>query len=196
MRYLGKASGLVALAMMGMLVVAGGAGASTLTQAPPYTGVVEAESEGAIIMDGGVYFECQKSALEWSVESHGSGAAVRGPLTVLTLEECGKDTVTVLNRGRFELHATSGGNGTMTWTNAEITVQLHHSVFGFPITTHCIYETSNTDIGTFTGSATTKATATLDSTFELPQVATDSACNSTELTSSYTFTSPDYLVVD
>ncbi|HEX5984271.1 MAG TPA: hypothetical protein VFY69_08700, partial [Solirubrobacterales bacterium] len=85
-----------------------------------------------------------------------------------------------------------------TWSGAEITVQLHRSVFGFAVTTHCIYTPDNTDLGTFTGSATTKATAKLDLIGpNLPQKTTDSACGSSaQLTGSYTFTSPDYLDMD
>jgi len=205
MRYARRAAGAACLAVAAMLAIAGIAGASTLTQAPPFTGTVKAESEGAISMQGTIDIECQKSTVEWSVEEHGTSVATGGPLGTFTLEECGQDTVTVFNRGRFELHATSGGNGTMTWSNAEFTVQRHTSIFGFPLTTHCIYKPEETDLGTFTGSATTKETARLDiwnpsaseSGLQIPLKATDSGCGEIALLKgSYTFTSPDYLVVE
>jgi hypothetical protein len=197
MRYL-KTLGLMALATMAMMVGAGGAAASTLTQAPPFTGTVKAESEEAISMYGVAEIICQKSAMEWSIETHGISAPTGGPLGVFTLKECGKDTVTVFNRGRFDLHATSSGNGTMTWSNAEITVQLHRTIFGFPVTHHCIYKPEKIDVGTFTGSISTGGTATLDLRAPgVSQAATDQACGETgEFRGSYKFTSPDYLVVE
>jgi hypothetical protein len=199
MKYL-KKLGLGALLVAGMLVGAGGASASTLTQAPPYTGVVKAESKGAISWDGTASISCQKSLLEWGVEEHGAGMSITGALSHLTLEECGKDTVTVFinEHTAIELQATSSGNGTITMDGLEITAQVHRTVLGFPITTHCIYKTGNTHVGTFTGSGSTGGTAAWDiGSSPLPQVATDGACgNDAVLTGSYTFTSPDYLTVD
>lgn len=191
MRYL-KTLGLAGLAVVAMTVAAGGAAASTLTQAPPVTGTVKAEAEGAVEWTGTIPFSCQKSALEWNVESHGASAPTKGPLSKFTLEECSRP-MTVLKPGSFELHATSGGDGTMTWSGAELTMQT--SIVGFPV--HCIYK-PDIDIGTFTGSATTKGTATLDIvSVAIPQAATSGLCgDDAELHGSYKLTSPDYLVVE
>lgn len=185
--------GLVAGAMMA--VAAGGVQATVITQAPPFTGTVKAESEGAVSVTGTIVFTCQKSALEWSVESHGASVTTTGPLTKVTLEECGTSTVTVVEMGKLELHATSGGDGTLTSTGTRITVLVHSVFLG---TVHCIYETKSTDVGTLTGSATTGATATLDvASAVIPLVSTDGTCREdAQLEGSYTFTSPDYLYVD
>lgn len=193
-----RTAGAACLVMMGMLLLVGGAGASVLTS--PAGSFVEAgtkiKAEGAVGLDGTVDVNCSSSTLE--AEAGTSGTTVSAPVKSLAFTGCGNDTVSVIKPGSLELHATGEGNGTLTSSGAEITVQVHRSVFGFAVTTHCIYKTSNTDLGTFTGSATTKATAKLDLIgTNLPQEATDGSCgNSAPLTGSYTFTSPDYLDVD
>jgi hypothetical protein len=194
MRYL-RMLGLVGLVMGAMLALGGGAQATVITQAPPFTGTAKAESEGEVEIWGSLIVDCQKSALEWNVEFHGASVTVSGPLTAFTLEECGDNTVTVVNKGSLELHATSGGNGTLTSTGAEITFLTHRPFLG---TVHCIYKTNETDIGTLTGSSATGGTATLDiDGISLPRITTSFGCGThSTLDGSYKFTTPDYLYVE
>lgn len=209
MRY-AKMLGLMALVAAAMMVVAGGATATTLTSpAGTKLGVgtkIKAQSEGAITFDnpheiGKV--ACQQSTIEAEVtNAGGSGATVVAPVSNLTFSECGH-TLTILKKGSLEFHGTEGGNGTLTWTGAEITWLLHTTFFG---TIHCILTTNETDVGTVTGSATTKATATWDiGQSALGWSGTDSLCEKEDeggektgysLTGNYQFTTPDSLEVD
>ena len=66
---------------------------------------------------------------------------------------------------------------------------------------HCIFETSpsGTDIGTLTGSAIAKGTATLDIEATIPRVGGSSGffCGTTaQWTGAYQFNSPDPLNID
>jgi hypothetical protein len=201
MKYL-KRLGPVALAIAAMMVLAAGASATVMTS--PAGTKLEAGAEvklssTAISWDGTVARSCTGSTMAGKVSSAGSASStVTVPLSTLTFTGCGTDTTSIINAGTLEFHATSGGNGTVTWTGAEMTVQLHRTVLGFPITTHCIYKTNATDIGTFSGSSTTKGTAKLEiGSSPIPQAATDGACGEDAvLTGNYTFTSPDYLDAD
>jgi hypothetical protein len=192
-----KTVGLVALAVAGLMALAGGASATPLTS-PAGTQVgtgtkVHAEVENSLKIDGAVPVTCKSSTIEGEVTS--SSATTAGiTLAKLTTEECGVHTVTVLKPGSLELHATGEGKATMTSSGMELTV-LTHGIFS---TTHCLYKTEGTDAGTFTGSSSTSATATWDiGSVSLIQPSTDFGCGmSAELTGSYKFTSPDYLDVD
>jgi len=155
---------------------------------------LDASNEGNIVLDGTVNLSCTKSTVE--VEASGTEApeGVSGPVTEMTFEGCGKNTVVALKPGTLAIDMTGSGNGSMTSSGAEITA-LTHNILG---TVHCIYYTENTELGTFTDSRNTGSTATwkIDSV-PLPRKETDFGCGSTsELTGSYAFTSPDYLAVD
>ncbi|HEU5062572.1 MAG TPA: hypothetical protein VFT79_05395 [Solirubrobacterales bacterium] len=177
------------------MILTGTASATTLTAPyePVYTGTIKASSEGAITVHNpalGVSAACQSSTLEGKVEQHGSGVAAGGKLSSFTLSECGTDEVNVLARGSLEIHATEGGNGTVTWTGASITIT--HSTVGVS----CIYKTEGTDIGTLTGSTTTNATLDLNSS-TIPRAGDSIFCGSKgTLTGSYKITMPSTLVVD
>lgn len=157
-----------------------------------YTDTIEAESSNAEL-DGTVDIKCSNSTIEGAMESHGPESPVSGKIGSLTFSECGKDTVTVIKPGTYVLNDT----GTLISNGAEITVQLHRTIFGFPITSHCIYATSNTDLGIVTDSSGPEAEATMDiDSAAIPQPPTDGACgNEAELTGSYTVTTPLGLVV-
>lgn len=193
-----KMASLVVLAVAWLMAVAEGTQATPLTS-PAGTHLeagteIHATNVGNVALDGTINLSCKKSTVKAKTNASGESGPGIVPVTSLALEECGSNTATVLKPGTLELHATEGGNGTITSTGAEITV-LTHNILG---TVHCIYYTEGTDLGTFTGSKTTGATATwgIDA-MPILRKETDYGCGSTsELTAHYTFTSPDYLDVD
>lgn len=103
--------------------------------------------------------ECKKSTVAGKLANEGSATeTVKGNIETLTFEECNCE-VNVLQKGELEIHWIEGThNGTLTGNKSVITTQCS-TIFG---AVHCIYTTSNTHLGTLTGSATTGKTATLD----------------------------------
>ncbi len=90
--------------------------------------------------------KCSGSTIVATVTNPGSPTTtVTGDLT-WTFTLC-NGTVIVVKGGTFELHteitASSNGNGTLTWNGGEVTVELAGL--------HCIYTSSNTDIGQLIG---------------------------------------------
>ncbi|HEY8502554.1 MAG TPA: hypothetical protein VIL21_07690, partial [Solirubrobacterales bacterium] len=156
-----------------------------------YTSTVKAESgELTLHKVFGATISCGKSNLEGKVEQHGNGVTAKGNLSSLTFSECEGNDVTVKAAGSLEVHATSGGNGIVTSTGAEISIQLT----GLGIT--CIYTTNGTQIGTLTGSNSTKAKLDLEGS-SIPRTGGSIYCGSSgELTGSYTVTTPSTLYVD
>ena len=110
----------------------------------------------------------------WCPESHvggkttnagGGGINVIGNIESLSFTGCNA-TVTPIKdgNGRYGSLAvswTSGSNGTLYGTGQEVTVVY----LGF----HCIFRTTNTKLGTVTGSATTGGDATLDIEAMIPR---------------------------
>lgn len=181
------------------LFAAAGASATTLTGAGETTlGVgteIKAESEGALSLHPPFgTISCNKASIAGKISNAGgSTSTVQVTLETFTESECNA-TITVLKKGTLEIHTQSGSansNGTVTWTGTELT-----TVFaGF----HCIFSTNNTDIGTLTGSATTKGNATLDIAATIPRTGGSSGafCGATaQWTGSLKFTSPTTLNVD
>lgn len=141
---------------------------------------------------------CKKSTVGGTVGNAGSGSTTMGGnVSTLTFEECGSNTITVVNKGILEVHtdsASADGNGVFTSSGAEITM-LSHNILG---TVHCIYLTSETYLGTLDGSRNTggKATLTVGSG-PMPNKVTDFACSDTaEWAAEYTFSTPAYLDID
>lgn len=140
--------------------------------------------------------ECEETTLSATIGNTGNSAeTVSGTLNSFTLTGCNV-TVSVLKNGTVVFHtdtndtAGTSGNGTLTWSDLEVTVEL----FGF----HCIFTTNNTDIGTVTGSKTTKSTATLDVKAVIPRTGGRSGpfCGqNVEWAGSYVFDAPDTLNV-
>lgn len=98
---------------------------------------------------------CTSSALKGSTSSPFSGSVIAGPFTSMSWTNCTEGNPTVDAAGSFiieRIGATT--NGTVRWTGTKVTVP---SPFG-PLT--CT--TSNTDIGTFTGVASTSAHGIID----------------------------------
>ncbi|MGN6256685.1 MAG: hypothetical protein ACTHN3_02900 [Solirubrobacterales bacterium] len=194
MKYV-KMLGLFALAATALMAFAANASATTLTSPPgtTYTGTIVAESEGETTLTNtniGLKVQCPVSKVEGPVQQHGTGVTVKGNITSLTYENCTNGyTVTVLEAGSLEIHATSGGNGTLTSSGAKITI---HTPLGFS----CTYTTSGTDIGTLTGKDTEHATLDIGSS-TISRTADSSLCGtSATWTGSYTVVTPSNLTVD
>jgi hypothetical protein len=204
MKYL-KAFELVALvaAALTAVVGVGTASATELTCTEPAgTKVmcpvgteVHAEAEGNLVTHQSIGdIPCSASTMKGkTTNTGGSSETVAIVLEALTFSGCNAEVV-VLEPGSLEIHtreASANGNGTVTWSGMRVT----QTFVGF----HCIFTTSATDIGTLTGSSTTKATPTLDIEATIPRTGGRSGafCGSTaQWTGSYQFTAPDWMDVD
>lgn len=134
---------------------------------------------------------CSGSEVEGTTSNTGGATeTVSGNISKLTFTGCNA-TVTVITKGSLEIHeTTSEEDGTLTSNGSEVTVEF--------IGTHCIFKTSNTDIGTVTGSGTTEGSATLDIAATIPRTGGRSGafCGSTaQWTGSYKLTKPKWLGV-
>jgi hypothetical protein len=191
MKYL-KMLGLAAVAVASLMTFAATASATTLTSpnGTTYTGNLQAES-GVLSWDGAFStITCKNSTLGGTAESHGAATTVGVKLSSLTFTEC-NFPFTVGKPGSLEIHtegATANGNGTITWSGMELA--MHTSVGT------CIFTTSNTHIGTLTGSDVGKAQWDINAT-KIPRTGGNFLCGSSStLTGSYTITTPSTLTVD
>ena len=194
MKYL-KMLGLLAVAAASLMAFAGTASATITNGGGAYDGPLVSSSSNSEL-DGSVDVKCKSSVVEGSVEKGNTS----GTISNLSFTECGGDTVTPIPiteviSSEPTVHKTYYGslavasNGTVTSSGAEVTVQLHRSIFGFPITTHCIYATNNTAVGTLT-EGVNPAVIHLSGT-NIPQKPTDSACGeSAQWTGTYTVSTP------
>ena len=155
MKYL-KMLGLLAVAVAALMAFAGTASATsvtTTTGGAAATPTIHAVSIGHAILHGSLgTVECN-STVEGKVESHGSGVAASGKISTLHFTSCtGSNTVTspVSKTGSLAVTWTSGHNGTLTSTGAEVIVTSHN------LGGTCIYTTNGTTLGTVTGGATAK----------------------------------------
>jgi hypothetical protein len=189
-----KMLGLLAVAAAAFMALVGTASATTLTSptGTTFTGSIHAVSEnGHVKLHSPLStIECN-STVQGEVKTHGSGVTASGPITSLLFTECtNENTVTVKKAGTLEVHWTSGYNGTLTSSGAEIEVYSHS--FGGS----CIYTTNATDIGTITGG--TEATLDIDSA-AIPRTGGSLGffCGSSgEWTGNYKVTTPHTLYVD
>jgi hypothetical protein len=188
MKYI-KMLGLLAMTAAALMVFAGAACATTLTAIPPYTGPIQAVSEGELELHGPIgSLICNESTVEGNIESHGAGVAASGQVATLDFSQC-NEHLTVLKRGSLSIVGKNPtGNGTVTWTGAELTI-VYTSRFG---AIHCIYATNNTSFGTIAGAQSSAGHATLHIEANIPRVVTSGLCGSdpAELTGSYQFTVP------
>lgn len=192
-----KMIGLLAIAAAAMTAFAATASATTLTSptGTVYTGAIKAESSNSSLHGSFITVSCSSSKVEGSVEQHGAAKTVAGKISALSFSGCNY-TVTVLNKGSLELHAVSCDKktnyctGTLTSTGAEI---LIHTSVG-----ECVFTTTNTHIGTVTGTDDTKGHAVLDiDSAGIPRTGGSFFCGSSgEWTGSYTVTSPSSLWID
>jgi hypothetical protein len=179
-----------ALGLMLLALAAGSASATILTDASKNqlkTGTpVTAVSEGKTTLHppfGSI--SCEESHFGGKTTNDGAtGTSVNIGLESLTWSKCNA-TATVLKRGTLSITSTSGNNGTLRSSGTELTIEF----FG----THCIFSTSNTILGTITGSATTGSNATLDISATITRSGGSSGafCGaSAAWTGAYKFTAP------
>jgi hypothetical protein len=155
MKYV-KMLGLLAVAAAALMAFAGTASATLTEVTPEEKGThnattVHGQSSGATSLTGTVAVTCQKSTVGGTITTNDANEA-SGPVETLTFEECGTDTVEVITKGTLKItdSAANATTGTVSSNGAKVTILLHR---GFPLnTTHCIYKTTNTTLGTFTES--------------------------------------------
>ena len=171
--------------------------ATTLTSSSEqtYSGLIHATSATTELQGEAFTVHCKRSTVTAGIETQSASTTAHGPVTILNFSEC-NFPVTVINGGRLEVHTPgriNNGNGTLTSTNAEITV---HGPFGI----NCLYRTNGTDIGILTGSINqlNKGTATIDiDSAGIPRVGHSAFCGAVGIwTGDYRVTTPDYLDVD
>ncbi|HEX5989169.1 MAG TPA: hypothetical protein VFY75_03015 [Solirubrobacterales bacterium] len=188
---LGKLFSVVVVSAVVMGVTAGSAHATVLTNftGSTYTGSVSLRENFYIEIHGeGFTTVCSSSNIGGSVTQHGAGVTAQISISTLDFSECNYP-VTVLSKGSLEIHATSGGNGTVTSNGMSITV---HGPFGI----NCMYQTSNTDIGTLTGTYNFQAVIDADGAL-VPRTGDSIFCGSYgELTRGWKFSTPWSIVVD
>jgi hypothetical protein len=194
MKYL-KILGFAAIAAAALMAFAGTASATELTS-PEGTRVktgstIHAVAEGHAVLDPPFgKIECN-STVEGTTENE-TGASITGSISVLNFTNCTNGAVvSVIKKGTLSISSLGNGNGSLTSNGAEVTVEL--------LGTHCIFSTSNTPIGTLTGSKTTGKTATLDIEAKIKRTGGRSGafCGSeSQWTGSYEVTKPDPLFVD
>lgn len=210
MKYL-KMLGLavVAAAAVMAFVGAGSASATTLTctnpegsgtkvVCPAGTEIVATAESSLLLKAGFANITCTESTVGGKTSNAGSSTeTVKGAIETLTFNGCNA-TVTVIKKGTLEIHTHTEGVtnsiGTVTGAGSEVTV----STLGVS----CVYGTSNTDIGTLTGSPHTTSTgvgptATFDINANLPKISGGFACASPAAwEGKYKITKPDWLDVD
>jgi len=133
--------------------------------------------------------ECGKSTLNAQITNTGGESFIEGRLSSLSFEEC-NCTVTVLKSGTIKMqHIASTENATLTSTGTEVTTPCNTEAGEV----HCIYTTSDTDLGTFAGGnpPVVKVNA------ELTRLATNAACASeAHWEAEYEVTSPKPLYAE
>lgn len=186
------------------LVATGAASATTLDGAGGQLGAgteIAFEQTTAITLHAPyAEIQCKKSRiLGKTTNAGGANETVSFGIETFTIEECGTNVIAaaVLRNGSLEIHTketASNNNGTVTSTNSEITFEVKVESANF----HCIYKTSNTDIGTLTGTNNTGGAAVLDTSGKIPRTGGRSGafCGSeAEWTGAYKITSPATLNV-
>ena len=195
MKYV-KMLGLLAVAAAALMAFAGSASATTITSPTgvTYTGEIHAENEnGHVKLENPIAkIECA-STLVGHIERHGSGVTAGGKITTLDFTGCTNSWhVTTTLAGELEVHYVSSGVGTVTSKGAKVdTTRLGVT---------CVYETSDTHVGTLTDSHITKSTPTIHVSTEIPINASESSglCGSgkAKWAGAYTVTTPMELFID
>jgi hypothetical protein len=193
MKYL-KMLGLAAVAAMALVAI-GAATASATTLAVGGTAQNKSVSitatlksgTSAILKDefGTTTDTCTSSEVKGATEGTFTGTSVGGKVSSLTFGSC-SHTTTVIASGSLKVESPSGGNGTVSSSGAEVTV---NSTF-FGASAICKTGTG-TKIGTLTGAKTASEHATMDINATI-------ACGilgNSSWTGTYTVTSPTGLSV-
>lgn len=188
MKYV-KILGLLAVAAAAPMAFVGTASATELTSSVGSTPTIQATSTNVAIDGPWVTIKCLKSQFEAQIESHGAGVPASGKLSTLHFTECNYP-VTVNKVGTLSVTGTAT-TGDGTGMSSGIELSLHTSVGT------CVVTTSNTDLGTLTGSNNTGGHAVLDLTSApLHRTGGNFLCGTWgNWTGNYTITSPSSLEV-
>lgn len=180
-----KILGAAAIAAAALMAWAGTASATTVTSSEGATPVITAVSTNSKLHGSYITTECSQSHFKFAVEQHGSGITAAGKVSSWFFTGCNYP-ITVIYTGSLAVHATGGGNGTLTWTGGEF---LMHTSVG-----ECRFTTSATDIGTVTGGSN----ANLDiGSASVPRTGGSFFCGSSlQWTGNYTFQTPSNLTLD
>jgi hypothetical protein len=171
MKYV-KMLGLLAVAAAAPMAFAGTTSATLTDGSGGSPSTLHASSEGSVALTGTLSVTCEESTVGGTVTTNDANEA-SGSIETLTFEKCDDDTVEVLAKGTLKVTDDSIGNdGTLSSTGAEVTIVTHRPFVG---TLHCIYKTSNTDLGTVNGG--TPATINIPS-ISLERVSTSFGCGS------------------
>jgi hypothetical protein len=192
MKYI-KMLSLLAVAAAALMAFAGTASATTLDDSEGAMGVgdtIEASLEkgtSAALKAGFATITCTESGVNGHItNAGGSGQAVSGTIDEegLTFNSCNA-TVTVLNEGSLSITHTSGSNGSLSSTGAEVTVAIG--------STSCVYGTPTAKtIGPVTGGTP----ATLKAEASLSRISGGFLCaNPATWTANYIVTNPGTLTV-
>jgi len=193
MKYL-KMLGLAAVAALALMAVVGASAASATTLSVGGTAKNESVTIGAslaagtsaILKDslGTTTDTCTESTVAGKTEGSFTGATVGGKVTGLTFSKC-SHTTTVIANGSLSVAWTSGTNGTVSSSGAEVTVQS--TAFGVSATCKT---GGGTTIGTATGVKSGNATIDINGKISCGILGTAT------WTGTYTVTSPSGLGVE
>jgi hypothetical protein len=168
-----KMFGLVAVAALALMAFASTASATTLeTNGVKQTGAVTINSSlsgSATLSDTSNTFANTCKASSVSGTTSVFTGTPSGPISTLSFSSCTHEKVVVDNKGTLSVEVIGAGtNGTVRSSGAEVTVPA--TIGSSIITVNC--KTSNTDIGTLTGTAAGTSTihinAVLNCGFFLP----------------------------
>lgn len=194
---------LLAAATAGVLIAAIGTGSASATELtctnPPGTvvmcpanTVLHFQSNGHVVLDSlSGKVSCNLTFEGHTSNTGSSSETVTGPITTWAPSGCTTANVQVLRLGAFALHKINPHQARLTATETEVTVET----FGL----HCIFTTSNTELGTITGSSETGGNAALDLSGTIPRTGGRSGAfcgSSTPITGGFTITSPSWLEFD
>lgn len=192
-----KVLGLAAIAAAALLTF-GGTGSASATEltcngAKCAVGAIfHADSNGHTVLHPPIgAIECN-ATIRGEVTNAGSPTSTAtGQITAFIFTGCTNGaTFAVLKPGTLQFHSTGGGNSTLTWTGMEMTTVLA----GF----HCIFSTTNTDIGTVTTNTASGGNAKLDISATLARTGGSSGifCGATAAwTGSFVFNTPASLII-
>jgi hypothetical protein len=134
--------------------------------------------------------KCKESTFEGFIQSQGAEVTAGVSSSSGSIGSC-NGSVTFPKGGTLEVHTEGGssnGNGTLTSSGAEVTIELSGI--------HCIFTTSNTNLGTVTGGSPATFAA---KSAAIPRTGGRSGgfCGSSATwTANYTVTTPSTLLID
>jgi len=186
-----KMLGLAAVSAMALMAVtAGSASATTLeiggvTQNKSVAITASLKAGTSALLEDTTGLEdntCISSSVAGSSASPFSGATVTGAVSTLTFTNCNREPVTKDAGGTLHITWTSGTNGTVTSSGAEVTT-------GSPFGTLNCKTGAGTHLGTLTGVAAGNATMTINATLTCSGI-------SSRFRATYIVTSPAGLGVE